>query len=133
MHIAISQLFRVALVLLSLLAWFTVSNHCALAALRTAPRAHVCCEEKSAPAPADQPAENTPCCKTLRATVNPVVTLAPPQVVPAPPLWTATALETQTQLRQSEGTFTGIDPPPFSFAELVLQHSLLTHAPPRLS
>jgi len=123
-------------VLLTLLAWFSISNHCALGALTVA-------KTRSATAPmhchGNQPApskksneEEMPCCKMLRATVTSeakIVEVTSKNFVPIQDWIVAELISAPaTQLSPLE-LDTG---PPFadSFAESVLQRSILAHAPP---
>jgi hypothetical protein len=124
---------RLFIVVLSLAAWFSLSNHCAIGGVAI-PAESVGeadgCPMHSAPAK-KKPAAKTPCCKDLRAIVAKCVAAHPVALrligspeyaitVCAPPL--PIALET-------EGLDTG-PPRCFSFAESVLQESMLSHAPP---
>jgi len=133
------QIVRTPIVALAALAWFAISNHCAIAALETAakPQGVSHCH----PAPADKPAPSkggqsaVECCKILRATlltpakkvaafdqlnftlqkyVIALVSLSVPSIVHLP-------LELDTG-----------PPGALSFAESVLHRSLLAHAPPSL-
>jgi hypothetical protein len=119
--------------LLALTTWFLLSNHCALGSL--APPAESTPEVSGCPmhsAPAKKnPAAKTPCCKDLRALVAKCVKAASgagrligardyaEQIFRAP---ARVAIEVQ-------GLDTG-PPGCFSFAESVLQESMLSHAPP---
>jgi hypothetical protein len=126
---------RFGMVLLTLVAWFSISNHCALGALESSKlvAVHASCHG-GAPAPAKLPAKGdaAPCCKLLRATVaksdQPLIQNYFSGSVQA---WVSAALALAEQLhwRQSFELDTG---PPFSesFAESVLQRSILAHAPP---
>ena len=119
---------------LSIAAWMVLSNHCALGAVTLPVEAGVEaseCPMHSAPAK-KKPAAHTPCCKDLRATAvhalknigaragefagmsdyAPAIFLTPPRLV-----------------FEIKGLDTG-PPGCFSFAELVLQKSLPSHAPP---
>lgn len=124
---------RSALVLVAIAAWFCLSNHCALGMVAppapAEPEASAC-PMHSAPAK-KKPATKAPCCKEVRAvlakcvkataaTVRPVILPGyATQIFPPP---------TQTALEIAE-VDTG--PPSLSFAESVLQESMLSHAPPR--
>jgi hypothetical protein len=126
---------RSATIFISIAAWFSISNHCALGALDVARPAtvHAACHGTPA-APAKSPAksEATLCCKLLRATV---VQLIPPIIQPhfagSLQTWFAgvPALSEQFHWQRWLEPDTG---PPFrqSFAESVLQRSILVHAPP---
>jgi hypothetical protein len=126
---------RSATIFISIAAWFSISNHCALSALDVASPAtvHAACHGTPA-APAKSPAkdEAPPCCKLLRATLTksdqPVIQNYFTGSLRA---WlsVALALIDQFHWQQSFELDTG---PPFSesFAESVLQRSILAHAPP---
>jgi hypothetical protein len=131
---------RIAIVLVTGLAWFGITNHCALGALTAA-------KAQSAMTPmhchGNQPSpskksneEETPCCKMLRATITDaanLVQIASKDFLPIP-VWIVgqTIFADQAQSdRASQELDTG---PPFaaSFTESVLQRSILAHAPPFL-
>jgi hypothetical protein len=136
-----AKLYRVAVVSLALVAWFSISNHCALGNL-------VAAKTHSAMAPmhchGGQPLpskksgdEEMPCCKMLRATITgeaKIVQVASKDYLPIQG-WiiaeTIFADEPQSHHLANE-LDTG---PPFagSFAESVLQRSILAHAPPFLA
>jgi hypothetical protein len=124
---------RSFIVVLSLAAWFALSNHCAIGAA-AGPEGSASeptgCPMHSPPAK-QKPATKTPCCKDLRAIVakcvaaNPVaLRLLSPRdyttAIFAPPLRIAVEIEELD---------TG-PPGCLSFAESVLQESMLSHAPP---
>jgi hypothetical protein len=126
---------RSAFAVLTIAAWFCLSNHCALGlalpATEPIPAAETDgCPMHSAPAKKN-PATTTPCCKNVRAVVAKTVaataiiarsigaqTFAAQLVTPPP------RLPTEVELLD-----TG-PPGRFSFAELVLQESMHAHAPP---
>ena len=131
-----SSLGRAGVILVTLLGWFSISNHCALGAFEygKATATHAACHG-GADIPAKSPTEGgqAPCCKTLRATFAEVSK----PLVP----FDASGFSLQDYfvgridfsdcsepLRPLE-LDTG---PPFSgsFAESVLQRSILAHAPP---
>jgi hypothetical protein len=126
---------RWAVVMVAICSWITISNHCAFAAI--APHIETRqteCPFHSKPAKQKQPSSHVECCKILRAVVFaqsntwarddakfndlnfPVETGA----------FLACSLRAVAPLSLDTG------PPlhPFSFAELILQQSLPTHAPP---
>jgi hypothetical protein len=129
------HLSRIAIVTVTMVAWFSISNHCALSAFESAQhgQAHPACHETPG-APAKSPAkgEAPPCCKLLRATLakldQPVIENYFTGLLQA---WLSAALVSTEQFHwpQSFELDTG---PPFSesFAESVLQRSILAHAPP---
>ena len=122
---------RTLTALVTILAWFLLSNHCALGVVAPVSEpAADSCPMHSAPAK-KAPAPKMPCCKDLRAVVAKYVAAAAfvPRIVGehdyvtgvfAPPL--RVAIEVR-------GVDTG-PPGYFSFAESVLQESMLSHAPP---
>ena len=126
---------RFGMVLLTLVAWFSISNHCALGALESSKlvAVHASCHG-GAPVPEKVPAkgEAAPCCKLLRALLakshQPVIQNYFTGSFLA---WISAALVSYEQFHrwQSSELDTG---PPFneSFAESVLQRSILAHAPP---
>jgi hypothetical protein len=131
----LKQMNRIAIVAVTTAAWFSISNHCTLGALENAnPSPTFAACHGSPPAPEKSPAkdEAPPCCKLLRATLTksdqPVIQNYFTGSLQA---WlsVALALIDQFHWQQSFELDTG---PPFSesFAESVLQRSILAHAPP---
>ena len=129
---------RAPIVLLAVLAWLAVSNHCALAALDgstamvAAPSCHGT-QEGRAPTKHKQKGD-VECCKVLRATLLTLAKeLTPPNAsalaIPAYfiTLFSVTELPPLRPLELDTGP-----PARISFAETVLQRSLLAHAPPSL-
>jgi len=121
-----------AIALVTISAWLVLSNHCALGALVSSAEAAPeigGCPVHSAPAK-KKPATKTPCCKDLRAVVAKCVKAsAAAQLVALP--------EDVTQMFGRPGRVAleikALDTGPpvcFSFAESVLQESVLSHAPP---
>ncbi|HEY8834785.1 MAG TPA: hypothetical protein VIM09_04315 [Chthoniobacterales bacterium] len=116
-------------VLLTISAWFLLSNHCALG-IFAAPAEAGGCPMHSAPAK-KKPAAKTPCCKEIRAVVAKWVQVAALEMRPiasqdyAPGIF----LRPSREAIEIDGLDTG-PPGRFSFAELVLQESMLAHAPP---
>jgi hypothetical protein len=121
--------------LLTIAAWFCVSNHCALVfssrAALSAPAEASDCPMHSAPAE-KKPKANIPCCKDLRAiashaakNINALVR----QVVGAQDYAAAILVAPPRLTICSPALDTG--PPHLrTFAESILQRSLLAHAPP---
>ncbi len=134
--------FRWATLTLAAFSWLALSNHCALGLAMVenhGPKevaAHDCCASPipSHPPPARE--SSAPCCKTL-----PVVSLAPATAPPWNPFGVpGSSSDLQSMVleppafRASFRLFLDTGPPnALSFAELVLQRSLLSHAPPFLS
>ncbi|MDQ3621423.1 MAG: hypothetical protein M3463_02910, partial [Verrucomicrobiota bacterium] len=127
-------------VLVLLAAWFALSNHCALAVIGhradagKAAGVHKCCPNK-----ADAGGEQTPerpmgtCCKSLRVLPADAVAKlvkasdSPPMLAAA---WVALAEIPAVERPAAQVRHTTGPPWAWSFAETVLQRSLLSHAPP---
>ena len=126
-----------AIVVVAICSWFAISNHCVFAALATNDAASRQCPFHSKPAKQEKPSTGAQCCKILRAVAS----------VPVKG-WA----RDDTNLSDSDGygreralaiaySQTALVPlsldtgPPGvrSFAELILQRSLLAHAPPLLA
>jgi hypothetical protein len=121
------------MVVLLLAAWFALSNHCALGSVVEATGSEPAmsgCPMHAAPAKKG-PATKTPCCKDVRAVVAKIVK--------------ATGTPVRTIREQTVAAHTFRFPPrlpvevelldtgppcSISFAESVLQESMLSHAPP---
>jgi hypothetical protein len=130
---AIGRIKAAFTVPLTIIAWLLLSNHCALGAIapptEAAPES-AGCPMHSAPAK-KKPATKTPCCKDLRAIVAKWVGANAvglrvissqnyaPEIFPQPGCVAV----------KIEGLDTG-PPGCLSFAESVLQESMLSHAPP---
>jgi hypothetical protein len=119
-------------VVLTLAAWFSLSNHCALGAVvSVSESASSSCPMHSAPAK-KKPVTKTTCCKEVRAVVAKGVSASAAGVRLIVPRDYATEIFAQKPAAvagQLENLDTG--PPGWvSFAESVLQESMLSHAPP---
>ena len=131
------RLVRLPIITIGAVAWLAVSNHCALAALErpamaSMPSCHEMAPTKQAPAKHDHEG-STECCKVLRATLLSsskdisfnITTVFVPFAyivgVVIPPV--------ESRISRTFEWDTG-PPGSESFAELVLQRSLLAHAPP---
>jgi hypothetical protein len=132
-RVAASLITRWATVFLTITAWLLLSNHCALGlsgALVEADSELGACPMHSAPAK-EKPVANLPCCKELRAlashagkSVAAVAHLVGVRdfvtgIFVMPPRLTARVLVLETG-----------PPHSLSFAESILQRSILAHAPP---
>ena len=125
-----------AIVVVAICSWFAISNHCVFAALATNDTASRECPFHSKPAKQEKPSTGAQCCRILRAVAS----------VPAK-AWA----RDDTNLSDADDyggeralaiayLQTALVPlsldtgPPGvrSFAELILQRSLLAHAPPVL-
>ena len=127
---------RGAIVMVVICSWFAISNHCAFAALATKTDAAASdCPFHSKSK--EKPSAGAQCCKILRA---------------VPPVTAKNWARDDTKLSDADGfcgecaltiaslqmtpvpMFLGTGPPSArSFAELILQQSLLAHAPPILA
>ena len=126
---------RSATVLVTMIAWLALSNHCVLGS--TFGQAEVAaqpdeggCPMHAAPAK-KKPALKTPCCKEVRAVVAKCVAASPPGMR----LIGSCEYSSQIFVRPARVAIDigGLDTGPpgcFSFAESVLQESMLSHAPP---
>jgi len=120
-------------VLLTIGAWLLLSNHCALGLGETAKTDSEPggCPMHSAPAKG-KPAANIPCCKDLRAVASHAVkniAVVASQLVGVRNHVTAIFLPPPRLTTQLLALETG-PPHSISFAESILQRSLLAHAPP---
>jgi len=126
---------------MTIVAWFSISNHCAvgeMVAAKTQPQmAQMHCHGKQ-PLPSNKSGgEEMPCCKVLRATLageGKIVQVASKDFLPIQRWIVAEILVADEALlhRATQELDTG---PPFAgtFAESVLQRSILAHAPPFLA
>jgi len=133
-RIAASVIRQWATVLLTITAWLLLSNHCALGlsgALAEPDSELAGCPMHSAPAK-EKPAASLPCCKEVRALAShagkSVVTVAT-EVVGLRDYMTAIFLVPPRLAARVLALDTG-PPPSLSFAESILQRSILAHAPP---
>jgi hypothetical protein len=130
-----SQIVCVVIVLVMIAAWFVASDHCALASVFIrpvqAPSAEEHCPGHSQPEKKPGRSE-MPCCKSLAATVAPAkvsFTYDTTLFVAQPYLATDPLLVFTHHDVPSAELDTG-PPGARSFAESVLQRSILAHAPP---
>ena len=131
---SVNALARYASVAIAICSWIAVSNHCAFAAVATEiDKAQTDCPFHSKPAKQKEQSSQVQCCKVLRAVFfaktkhwarddakfcDANFPVQPRTFVVYPPRAVAPML-----------LDTG-PPGAFSFAELILQQSLLAHAPP---
>ena len=123
---------RCAVVLIAICSWLAISNHCAFAAVAAkTDSAQTECPFHSKPA--KQEPSQLQCCKTLRAVV-----------LPQTKSWARDdakffdidlrvdyiALDVLSRNAQASTSLDTGPPGAHSFAELILQRSLLAHAPP---
>ena len=122
---------RVFTVLVTIAAWFLLWNHCALGRIvKLSESGADSCPMHSAPVK-KEPGSQTPCCKDLRAVVAKYVAVSAfnPQLIGLRE-YTATIFARPVRIAvEIHGSDTG-PPGCFSFAESVLQESMLSHAPP---
>ena len=134
---------RTVAVLMALFGWLVLSNHCALSEMlagraASAPSADGgCCHQNSAPRNDEKPRPPVPhgCCKTLK--------VAMPDGAKLPSAATAELTPVLVELFQmlslvldsenAAALSTGPVPDVPDFADLVLNRSLLSHAPPALA
>jgi hypothetical protein len=129
-----SRGFAAAVVVVVAVAWAIASNHCALAALESSAKAasHACCHSDKGAA---QPSGNAmQCCKALAAPL--------PGAIAAPAVYLQELQPASLQAARVEASaeapilavdFASNTGPPrgaLSFALLILNRSLLAHAPP---
>jgi hypothetical protein len=129
---------RGAIVVVAICSWFAISNHCAFAALATKTDAAVPgCPFHSKPAKQEKQSTGAQCCKILRAVASvPAKSWARDDTKLSDasgyrderPLIIAYSQTTLLSLSLDTGP-----PGVRSFAELILQRSLLAHAPPALA
>jgi hypothetical protein len=137
----LSYAARLGITALATAAWLAVSNHCVIAA-GTAPNpatganAHSCCSDESNPArPAgDQKPSTVECCKTLSTPSasfdRTQIGYQPGHFIPFH--FSKSRLCEAPPARPVDGFVRDTGPPgAISFAESVLQRSVLAHAPPR--
>lgn len=127
---------RTATAMVVLFAWVVLSNHCALALMFPVKSSAVavaeasCCKGQPEPADGDGPCPQMPqgCCKSLKVTMPDAAKIPLATVAPVILFFSAFVL---VVLAESSPQISG-GPPPDSptFAELVLNRSLLSHAPP---
>ena len=127
---------RALLVAVLMTAWLVATNHCAIGLMKPAPGSaaahsvcHACKSEPSKPQPAS--GGERECCKALQSLP---AAMAKVDVKSDASLFTlvdfvVTALSSATAPQTAPANDTG-PPPSISFAERILQRSLLAHAPP---
>jgi hypothetical protein len=126
---------RCAVVLIAICSWFAISNHCAFAAVAAkTDSAQTVCPFHSKPAKQKQEPSQLQCCKTLRAVVFAQTKgwarddgkfFHVDLCVEEFPL-----VDFLPNGQESSSLDTGPPPGTLSFAEMILQRSLLAHAPP---
>ncbi len=132
-----ARIARLLIAIITALGWFVISNHCVLAQFKSAAKAEATCHQhccgNQSPVKSKQES-GIECCKTLRATlsggakdfVGYDTSLFALQLYFVRPIISANdSMATPRVLELDTG-------PPFAntFAESVLQRSILAHAPP---
>lgn len=129
------KIVRLLVVSLSMAAWFVASNHCVLAARPSVGKVAGCAMHQKTSAPQPEKGNgcgDLPCCKSLQATANGLVkTVAKPTWLGAlQPFCVTPGSAIDAGTRQLSPIRDNGPPGENSFAELVLQRSILAHAPP---
>ena len=123
---------RGAIVVVAICSWFAISNHCVFAALATNDTASRECPFHSKPK--EKPSTGAQCCKILRAVASVATkswTRDDAKFSEADHYYDERALITAYLQTTLAPLFLDTGPPDaHSFAELILQRSLLAHAPP---
>ena len=131
-----ASMARLLLVMITGVAWFLISNHCVLAELKSVSKAQASCHRPCCgnQAPANNKTENaTECCKTLRATLAGVKNFAgyDSSLFAVQLYFVRPIVSTDDSREKSRVVELGTGPPfVTTFAESVLQRSILAHAPP---
>jgi hypothetical protein len=126
-----------AIVVVAICSWFAISNHCVFAALATNDTASRQCPFHSKPAKQEKPSTGAQCCKILRAVSSvPVKGWARDDTNLSD--FDGYGGERALAIAYSQTALVPLSldtgPPGVrSFAELILQRSLLAHAPPLLA
>jgi hypothetical protein len=128
---------RAAIVVVAICSWFAISNHCAFAALATkTDSVQAGCPFHSKPAKQEKQSAGAQCCKILRAVV-PVVTKSwmrdHANFSSADLSLQERACVAHSRTAPAPRSLDTGPPDARSFAELILQRSLLAHAPPSLA
>jgi hypothetical protein len=128
---------RCLIIAVTICSWLAISNHCAVAALATKTNtASTECPFHSKPAKQEKPSTGAQCCKILRA-VAPVITKSwmrdYANFSSADLSLQERAYVEHSRTAQAPRSLDTGPPDARSFAELILQRSLLAHAPPSLA
>jgi hypothetical protein len=129
---------RFAAVAIVICSWLAISNHCAVAALATKTNtASTECPFHSKPAKQEKQSAGAQCCKILRAVASVATkswTRDDAKLLDADRYYDERRLMTEHSQTTLVPLFLDTGPPGAdSFAELILQRSLLAHAPPSLA
>jgi hypothetical protein len=138
--ISLGGVGRAATVVASMVAWFALSNHCALGAIesRVKTSGHACHQDcaDSAPTKGKKPSNEGVCCKLLRATLSKAESgTGYDTSVFVWQQYFVASLFSWDEARPASSPEELDTGPPFliAFAESVLQRSILAHAPPALA
>jgi len=129
---------RCLIIAVAICSWFAISNHCAFAALAAkTDSVRVGCPFHSKPAKQEKQSAGAQCCKILRAVASVTTkswTRDDAKFSEADRYYDERALITEYSQTTLVPLFLDTGPPDArSFAELILQRSLLAHAPPSLA
>lgn len=132
------RLVRLPIVAIGFAAWLAISNHCVIGAVEGAAKMPMASCHETAPANQSPDKQNqkggVECCKVLRATLlMPSSTLVGADTLAfAAHDYIVALISAADELRLTPGIEWDTGPPVAdSFAESVLQRSILAHAPPR--
>ena len=127
---------RWAVALIAICSWFAISNHCAFAAVETkADSVQTECPFHSKPAKQNQEPSQLQCCKILRAVVFAQTNSWARDDAKSFDVDLPVEEFAQVALSHNAQPSSSLDTGPpgaLSFAELILQRSILAHAPPHL-
>jgi hypothetical protein len=133
-----SRGFAAAVIAIVAVAWFFASNHCALAAVENLAKPgseHACCRSDKGAAQA--PGHAVQCCEALAAPVPNAIAAPAVHLQELQPAWLQAArVEASTEAPILAVDFASDTGPPrgaLSFALLILNRSLLAHAPPHFA
>ena len=128
---------RCAAVAIAICSWIAISNHCALAAVVTkTDSVQTECPFHSTPAKQEQQSSQVQCCKILRAVAFAQTkswARDDSKFSDAPLRVEEFVLVALLPSAQASSVLDTGPPDAHSFAELILQRSLLAHAPPHLA
>ena len=133
-HSLVSRSARLLGVLVMLTAWLAMSNHCGLFAMQHVSKTETpCCHTSSPGGPEEPVSSERVCCKSLRALPLELGTKLVDVHAAHEVFTTAWTLWADAALRpDSQSVAVASESPPRirSFAEVVLQRSVLSNAPP---
>jgi hypothetical protein len=130
-----SRGFAATIIAIIAVAWLFASNHCALAAVESLAKpasGHACCH--SAKEASQRPGQAKQCCEALAAPVPTAIAAPAVHLHELQPVWLKAArVEASAESPILAVDFASDTGPPggaLSFALLILNRSLLAHAPP---